>query len=203
MTLADENGNDLGQPVPNAVAYLDLDLLVTRQSLETRYVLITAESTDGSGLKDQCFVTIEGVKPVTILRQPVSVTVAEGETAAVSLEAQGDGLTYAWYFKNAGSSEFALAASFTGAEYSIEMSEARDGRMVYCVVTDRYGCTATSDIVSLNMIHNYAQIAVQPVSVTVAKGETAEITFEATGDGLTYGKGRSDKSSVSKWWNCY
>jgi len=87
----------------------------------------------------------------TITQQPVSVTVAEGSKATVTVSAVGDGLTYQWYFKDAGASSFKLTTTFTGSSYYIAMNEARDGRQVYCVVTDQYGKTVKSNVVTLSM----------------------------------------------------
>ena len=87
----------------------------------------------------------------TITTQPKSVTVAEGSTAKATVKAAGDGLTYTWYYKNAGASKFSKTTSFTGTSYYVTMNAARDGRQIYCVVTDKYGKTAKSDVVTLNM----------------------------------------------------
>ena len=87
----------------------------------------------------------------TITTQPKSVTVAKGSTAKVTVKAVGDGLTYTWYYKNAGASSFSKTTSFTGTSYSVAMNAARDGRQVYCVVTDKYGKTAKSNTVTLSM----------------------------------------------------
>ena len=122
---------------------------------------------------------------VTIIAQPQDVKVAEGETATVTVEAIGDGLTYQWYYKNADGSKFKLTTTFTGNTYSTEMTADRDGRQVYCVITDKYGNSVQSDVVTLSMEH-HVTIVTQPQDVTVAEGETATVTVEATGDGLTY-----------------
>ena len=87
----------------------------------------------------------------TITKQPVSVTVARGETAKVYLTAAGDGLTYKWYWAPKGSDTFKYTDSFTGRSYSVSMSASRSGRRVYCVVTDKYGNKTKSDIVTLTM----------------------------------------------------
>ena len=86
----------------------------------------------------------------TITTQPKDVTVAEGEIAKVKVKAVGDELTYQWYIKNAGSSKFSKS-SVTSATYSCKMSDKADGRQVYCVVTDKYGKTVTSNTVTLTM----------------------------------------------------
>ncbi len=89
--------------------------------------------------------------PVTITKQPVSVTVAKGITATVTVGATGDGLTYTWYYKNATMTSFVKTTTFTGDTYSIEMTALRSGRQIYCVVTDQYGNSVQSNTVTLTM----------------------------------------------------
>ena len=125
-------------------------------------------------------------EPVIITRQPESVTVAKGELAEVTFEAAGDELTYKWYYRNAGASKFTLTTTFTGPSYKTEMTAARDGREVYCVITDKYGNEVTTDTVTLNMTKFKVAIVRQPVDAEAANGKTARVTVEATGDGLTY-----------------
>jgi hypothetical protein len=88
---------------------------------------------------------------VTITAQPKSVTAAEGKTATVTSDAVGDGLSYQWYVKNAGGSKFSKS-SITAATYSCKMSQKTDGREIYCVVTDQYGKTAKTNVVTLDMV---------------------------------------------------
>ena len=85
-----------------------------------------------------------------IATQPKSVTVASGKLAKVTVKAQGEGLKYTWYYKDRGSKKFVKTSSFTGSSYYVYMNSARNGRQVYCVVTDRFGNTVTAKTVSLN-----------------------------------------------------
>ena len=64
-------------------------------------------------------------------------------------DVDGDGLTYKWYFKNKYASEFTYTSSFTGAMYSTTMRDSRDGRQIYCVITDKYGNSVKTDTVTL------------------------------------------------------
>ena len=76
---------------------------------------------------------------LAITKQPTSVTVANGEKAATTVTATGEGLTYTWYYtSNKAGAEF-FVSSVTGATYSTTMDATRDGRKVYCVITDKYG----------------------------------------------------------------
>ena len=86
----------------------------------------------------------------TITKHPKTVTVEEGEKAKVTVKAVGDGLTYQWYIKNPGKDSYSKS-SVTSATYSCKMTDAADGRRVYCVVTDAYGKTAKSNTVTLSM----------------------------------------------------
>ena len=80
-----------------------------------------------------------GAAPV-IVTQPKDVTVGLGETASVTVEAQGENLSYTWYFKNKGASSFRKSALTTNV-YSVEMEAALDGRELYCVVKNGDGKT--------------------------------------------------------------
>ena len=122
---------------------------------------------------------------VQITAQPQDVSAKKGETVTVTVKATGDGLTYKWYYKQPGKTEFTYTDSFTGDTYSVEMDTSRDGRQVYCVITDKYGNEVTTDTVTLTMLVTLA-ITEQPKSVTVAKGEKATVKVVAEGEGLTY-----------------
>ena len=120
-----------------------------------------------------------------IKTQPVSVTVPGGKTAKVTVGATGDGLTYKWYYKDAGSSKFQRTTAFKGKTYSVEMNHARDDRQVYCVVTDRSGKSVTTKTVSIHM-GNPLKLVKSPASTAAKAGKTAKVSVQATGDGLTY-----------------
>lgn len=149
-----------------------------------RYVYCKVTDIYGNTVKSKT-VSLRMQVPVQIVTQPQSVTVAEGEKATVTVQAQGKGLTYQWYFKDAGSASFRLTTSYTGNSYSISMTEARSGRQIYCVITDAYGNSVTSNTVTLSMICPL-EIIKQPVSVTAAENQKATVTVEVIGDGLTY-----------------
>ena len=86
----------------------------------------------------------------SITTQPKSVKVTKGSTAKVSVKAAGDGLKYTWYIKNKGATKFSKS-SITKSSYAATMSSKVKGRQVYCVVKDKYGKTAKTATVTLNM----------------------------------------------------
>ncbi|MBP3428348.1 MAG: Ig domain-containing protein [Clostridia bacterium] len=130
-------------------------------------------------------VTLRLPKPVFIKTQPKNTSAAAGESVTVSVEAVGEGLTYKWYYKNPGDVDFLYTSTFTGNTYTMTMSESRDGRQVYCVVTDKDGNSVTSDTVTLSM-KSYARITKQPQNAMAALGASVSVSVEAVGEGLTY-----------------
>lgn len=54
------------------------------------------------------------------------------------------------YYKDVGVSKISLTTTFTGNSYSTVMNSYRNGRQVYCVVTDQYGNSVTTDTVTLS-----------------------------------------------------
>ena len=128
----------------------------------------------------------ELIAPLSIVKQPQSVVVPNGEKASVTVNATGDGLTYKWYYKNKSMTKFVESTSMTSATYSVDkMTVLRDGRQLYCVITDKYGNSVKTDTVTLS-IGNALKITAQPESVVVPNGKKASVTVNATGDGLTY-----------------
>jgi hypothetical protein len=85
----------------------------------------------------------------TITSQPANASAANGKTVFTTVGAAGDGLTYQWYFKNANSTKYSKS-SVTGQTYSVKMSNTVKDRKVYCVITDKYGKSVTSSIVTLS-----------------------------------------------------
>ena len=84
------------------------------------------------------------------------------------------------------------------------MTSARNGRQIYCVVTDKYGQTVKTNTVTISMA-TAPKITKQPTSIKVANGKTASVTVTVTGEGLTYtwyvqnpGTTKWVKSSITK-----
>ena len=119
---------------------------------------------------------------VAITTQPKTTYTQMGSSAKVSVKASGDGLTYTWYLKNAGSSKFSKSSTTT-ASYSVKMSSTTKNRMVYCVVKDKYGKSIKTDVITLK---EATSITTQPKTTYVQMGSTAKVSVKASGDELTY-----------------
>lgn len=97
-------------------------------------------------------VTLCMAAPITVLEQPVSAQALQGEVARIYAKAEGEGtLSYQWYICNGESGEF-VKSEVTGPLYSVSMSEAADGRRVFCTVSDAYGQKLDTETAVLSLI---------------------------------------------------
>ena len=121
-----------------------------------------------------------------ITQQPEDGEAKKGDRYCVRVEAEGEGLTYQWYGKNANSKRW-FKSSVTDNTYDDVMTDARAGREVYCVITDENGNSVTTDTVKLVMLPSEElMITRQPVDAEAVLGDRYEIVVEAQGEGLQY-----------------
>ncbi|MBQ6905915.1 MAG: hypothetical protein IJN75_02745 [Clostridia bacterium] len=129
--------------------------------------------------------SVDDATPIKISKQPTNVYVANGEKAETTVIATGEGLTYTWYYTLDKNGVEFYKSSVTGATYSTTMNTARTGRKVYCVITDKYGNSVTTDTAVLSLPSSIMIIS-QPKSASASNGSKITTTVAATGDGLTY-----------------
>jgi hypothetical protein len=153
-------------------------------SVEAGYFRISKDS-GNSAVKSLMFRTAGEPVQLAITKQPADVQAVLGEKLTIDVEAEGEGLTYQWYYKNKTGRKF-TASKRTGNTYSMTMASRCDGRRVYCVVTDQYGNSVTSETVTITRARRKLKILSQPQDVQVELGERVNITVEAQGEGLTY-----------------
>ena len=120
-----------------------------------------------------------------VVKQPEPVMVYGGDKLTVTVDAVGVGLMYSWYYRDADMTSFEKSEDALDNTYTVKMNFARDGQQIYCVITDKFGNTVTTDTVTLSM-NKSAHIVTQPVSVTVKEGETAVVKLQVKGYGLKY-----------------
>ena len=98
---------------------------------------------------------------------------------------EGEGLTYQWYVKESGAKAFKVS-SVKGSAYALTMQKYMIGRQVYCVITDKYGNSVTTDVATISLPPVEQKILQKPSDVYASKGEKFSISFVVQGDGLTY-----------------
>ena len=140
--------------------------------------------TNGEGISVRTD-TVKATVPLRVSEQPQGICVNVGESAVITVSALGECLTYQWYYKNRGGKEFAPSC-YTGRTYSVTMADFCHMREVYCVITDAYGNTVTTETVTMSRQPMELKIIRQPENVTAAIGETFCINASAQGEGLTY-----------------
>ena len=129
-------------------------------------------------------VTLYKGTPAKITTQPRNKTVCAGKVSKITVEATGDGLKCQWYYKRKTDSKFKKSSS-TSATHTVKATAKLNGCKLYCVVTDEYGNSVKSNVITLT-VRDKVEITKQPKNVTVAKNKTAKVTVKATGDGLDY-----------------
>ena len=123
-----------------------------------------------------------GAEAAVITAQPKTAYAKMGETAKATVKAEGDGLTYQWYIRNADKSKYSKS-SVTGPTYSCKMSEKSKDRRALCIITDEYGNEVQTKTI---VIREAASIVTEPKTTYAKSGDTAKVTIEASGDGLKY-----------------
>jgi centrosomal CEP192-like protein/HYDIN/CFA65/VesB family protein/Ig-like domain-containing protein len=140
---------------------------------------LTATNSAGSATSNAATLTVN--VPPTISAQPVSRTVAVGQTATFSVAATGTGtLTYLW------KKDGAAISGATLTSYTTPAAAASDnGSSFSVIVTDSSG-NVTSNAAML-AVNASPSITTQPVSRTVIAGQAATFSVTATGTApLTY-----------------
>lgn len=123
---------------------------------------------------------------IEIITQPTNAEARLNEMFCATVEAVGDGLKYQWYFRNAGSETW-YKSGVKDNTYDDIMTKARNGREIYCVITDVQGNKVTSDTVTLTCLKS-ADLAIvtQPENQNVVIGGRFNAEVNAVGDGLKY-----------------
>ena len=115
----------------------------------TVYCVITDEN--GESLETNK-VTLSMKKPdIVITKQPEDTSAAKGEDITVTVEAEGEGLTYTWYYKKANGGKFYKSGLAEENTYTTTMYSYRDGYQVYCVISNAAGDTVQTNTVTLTM----------------------------------------------------
>ncbi|MBQ7646587.1 MAG: Ig-like domain-containing protein, partial [Clostridia bacterium] len=154
---------------------------------------------------------VELLKPI-ITVQPADWAGEYGEYPSISVTAVGPELTYKWYYRDAGKTEWMLSSDNDSCYDSYPLTAGRNGREVYCEITSKYGYTVASEtaVMKLYVPEGYTGpvITSQPQSWAGNWNEFPDITVIAEGPELTY-KWYYRDAGQTKWKvssdndNCY
>ena len=153
--------------------------------MHNRQVYCVITDANGNSVTTETATITRPPVALKIVAQPQDARVNVGEKFSISPKMEGEGLTYQWYYKNAGMKAFAKSSNRTSA-YAYTMQNYMIGRQVYCVITDKYGNEVTTDVATISLPPVELKILTQPTDVSAPVGTKFSISFEVQGDGLTY-----------------
>ena len=84
---------------------------------------------------------------IRIISGPTNASAKIGKKVSTTITATGTDLKYTWYVRNYGQKGFSVS-SITDSTYEYVMTEAKSGRQVYCVITDRFGNSVTTETIT-------------------------------------------------------
>ena len=125
------------------------------------------------------------VDALVITSQPVDFVGLVGDTATFTVVAEGEDLTYQWYYSK-DNGETWLKASCTESTYAVEFVAYRLNYQYRCEITDANGNTVVSDPATMRAEEVELAITSQPVSYVGAVNDEVSFVVEATGNGLVY-----------------
>ncbi|MBQ1305405.1 MAG: immunoglobulin domain-containing protein, partial [Erysipelotrichales bacterium] len=145
----------------------------------------------GSVTSNAATLTVTTTAKPVIIEQPKSQAVKPGTAVSFKVTAQGEGLSYQWYYRTSGTGTWAKSTSTcaTTDTYTLPASsvvKARNGYEYRCVVTNKAGSVTSEAAVLTLVLADKPVITSQPQSVTVKAGTAVSFTVEATGEGLEY-----------------
>ncbi len=123
----------------------------------------------------------ETTTPPKVTKQPVNLTVQEGQSASFTSTASGTPTpTIQWERSTDGGASWSAVAGATSSTLTIASAKASEGANKYRAVFTNVAGSATSKVVTLT-VQAAPQVTQQPASVTVEEGQNA--VFEAGASG--------------------
>ena len=138
---------------------------------EGNYSVVVSSNCQASVTSNVATITI--ISPPKITKQPLSLNVCSGMTAEFSVTAEGDDLTYKWYFNSSPISDA------TTNQYIVNPVGQQNVGSYYCEVINSCGVVKSSTVeLKLN---TQPEITTQPQNVSICENASATFTVAATG----------------------
>ena len=142
--------------------------------------------TDSTGaFVDSDSASVSLIEKVVILRQPQDVIARAGRSVSFSVVAKGDGLTYQWYYRKAGASDWSVWKGHTSATTTAVANESWNGMKVRCLISGGTGQGVYSGAATVTFESGKITLIYGPENAVAAAGETAPFSAAADGDGLS------------------
>lgn len=122
-------------------------------------------------------------KPV-ITAQPTAQFAASGHNAVFSVTAEGEELTYQWYYRKKGSSTWNRIKGKTENTLTVEVKSSKNGYWYRCLVQNSAGKVKSASA-KLTVVTK-PKITAQPKAISPVPGEAASFRVKASGGALQY-----------------
>ena len=145
-------------------------------------------NSEGSVYSEIATLTVKSSLTVPVITaQPQSITAEVGVKIHFNIQADGEELSYQWYFRSSSSGSWKAVSAASGktASYSMIPAVRHNGYQYRCKVTNSAG-TVTSKTVTLTVAGAAPVIQTQPKDASVAAGGKASFTVKAVGTELSY-----------------
>ena len=155
------------------------------------YCVVT--NTAGSAESDPVTLTVLKLPVITV--QPTDQTKEVGERVYFRITAEGEGLSYQWYYKSPTATKWSkpTATSSRTKNYNFPVQAKHDGWQYYCVVTNADG-SVDSDVVTLTLYvpQNVVldDVTYEPITDTTCRvlsysGSASALVIPETVEGMT------------------
>ena len=149
--------------------------IMFRCAVSDKYGNVCVSEPAGTELSDRFAIT----------HQPENAFGHTGGDIAIEVRAQGKGLTYQWFFRKAGQSQWTQWEGEHSPALVFKADASQNAMAVRCCVSD-----ASQNIILSNpstvRLHDVLAVISQPKDCTVRSGGNLSLSVDATGKGLTY-----------------
>lgn len=156
--------------------------------------------TDKDGYRAVSKPAVMRISDLTITQQPTDALGYKGGKVQFTVAAKGDGVAYQWQLSDNQGKTWYHSSVKTNTYYAT-MADNNNGRMVRCIVTDKYGAKLTSRAA----VMRYAAVKItgEPSDATGKVNEKVTFTVKASGENLAYQwyYKKSGDASWTEWKN--
>ena len=194
----DRNSNKGGKTGLSGGRTSELHLPIDAGTVAHYYYCIVTDKYGDSVVTRSISVSYKKNQELKIVTQPSNVTGKLNEIISANVTAQGDGLSYQWYWKDKNSNKGGKTGLSGGrtSELHLPIDVGTYAHYYYCLITDEYGDRITSDYVQIIPQKNHTLAIIdQPKDVAGKLHSNTTTHVVAQGDDLTYQWYWKDKTS--------
>lgn len=133
---------------------------------------------------DFCTRVLVGDSAPTVISNPESKTASIGKKVLFKVAAEGEGLTYLWYYQKPGETLWSKMPQEVQAELEISVTAEKNGYKYCCEITNKDGRAGSKT--AILKVDPKPTISTQPKAVSIKAGKKVTFKVKASGEGLKY-----------------